>query len=472
MASESEVPEPSSELELRLDLPLPESIWAGEPTPMFVCGTVRSQREVAAIEVCLGGTPNPCDFRERRRDAGPVRFWAALPGVPAAPGYLPVELRARFSDGTCVEIEAGRVEVEAEPIAVKAPREASRGLIAVCLASFDPDPDLLRAQIDSLRAQTDTNWVCVISDDGSRRERRAEIKALVSGDPRFVLSASKRRRGFYLNFERALRLAPREAEFIALCDQDDVWYPDKLETLREAIVNAPLAYSDARLIDSSGTALSHSLWPDQRPNTRSLPSVLVANSVAGASALIRADVARRALPFPQVPGWPFHDRWLPAVALAAGPIAGVERPLYDYVQHEGAVLRGLFGADADRRQLRADSTQSLAARWRGRFFYGYLPLRMYARALLARDAVSREADRRALSRLAEETPTTALRLSLRSLRPLLGRDETRGLEWVAASGLLWRLLAGQCRWLSRRTGVCETSPSSLNLADLAPPRWG
>jgi glycosyltransferase involved in cell wall biosynthesis len=349
-----------------------------------------------------------------------------------------------------------------------APEGASSGLIAICLASFDPDPDLLRGQIDSIRAQSDTNWVCVISDDDSRPERRAAIEGLIAADPRFSLSASDRRRGFYLNFERALRLAPDEAEFIALCDQDDVWYPDKLAELRGAIGGAPLAYSDARLTDAHGAVLAESVWPTRRPNTASLPSVLVANSVPGASSLIRADVARQALPFPQVPGWPFHDRWLPAVALAAGVIVRVNRPLYDYVQHEGAVLEGTFNDVAHRRDRTPQPTPSLVGRWRGRFFYGSIPLRIYARALIDRDAASEDAKRRALRHLAAEKPSTALRLSLRSLRTIVGRDETSGLEWIAASGLLWRSAAA----LSSRVGQGETVPPPLNLWDLAPPRWG
>ena len=46
----------------------------------------------------------------------------------------------------------------------------------------------------------------------------------------------------------------------------------------------------------------------------------------------------RALPFPAGPGWDFHDHWLALVALSLGDVAYVDRPLYDYVQHPGAVL--------------------------------------------------------------------------------------------------------------------------------------
>lgn len=472
MASESAAQDPSSEVQAVLEIPLPESIWAGEPTPFIICGTVRSRRQIAAIDVVVAGRAYPCDFRQRARLGQPHRFWVAHPGVPTRPGTLEIDAAVRFRDGGASGARLGRIEVEETPRPVPPPAGTSRGLIAICLASFDPDPGLLRGQIESVRAQTDSNWICVISDDHSRPERRSAIEDLVKDDLRFVLSVSDRRRGFYLNFERAVRLAPTEAEFVALCDQDDIWYPDKLATLRQAIGGSSLAYSDARLTDRNRVNLMESVWPQRRPNTTSLASVLVANSVPGASALIRAEVARRALPFPRVPGWPFHDRWLPAVALAAGQLVRVDRPLYDYVQHGGAVLRGIFSDVAQRRESEAQPTPSLARRWRGRYFYASLPLRMYAQALLDREAASGRAGRSALNRLAVESPATALGLSIRSLRTLFGRDETSGLEWIAASGLLWRASAEACSRLGRRGGRCDTAPPPLNLSDLAPPRWG
>jgi glycosyltransferase involved in cell wall biosynthesis len=424
------------------------------------------------VEVVVAGTPYPCDFHGRFRPGRPLRFWAALPGRPASGGELSIELAVRFRDGGAARAELGCIDVERPPSPPTAKEDGSGGLIAICLATFDPDPDLLREQIHSLREQRDSNWICIISDDASHPENRSAIERLIADDPRFVLSVSDRRRGFYLNFERALLLAPAEAEFIALCDQDDVWYPDKLTVLRHAIGDAPLAYSDARLTDNTGSVLADSLWPTRRPNTTSLASVLVANSIPGASALIRADVARRALPFPQVPGWPFHDRWLPAVALSAGEIVCVDRNLYDYVQHEGAVLRGTFVEVAQRRKREAERTPSLATRWRGRFFYSSIPLRMYARSLVDRDVASAANKRRDLKRLAAESPATALRLAVRSLRTVLGRDETSGLEWIAASGLLWRLSAVLCSQLRRDGGPCDTAPPPINLWDLAPPGWG
>ena len=76
------------------------------------------------------------------------------------------------------------------------------------------------------------------------------------------------RLGFYFNFERALGLVPPEAEAVALCDQDDEWYPDKLATLLAALREGhTLVYSDQRIVGAGGedaVLMRHALPGDER----------------------------------------------------------------------------------------------------------------------------------------------------------------------------------------------------------------
>src|ERR671933_177634 len=67
------------------------------------------------------------------------------------------------------------------------------------------------------------------------------------------------------------------------------------------------------------------------------------SSAISGSSTSRREMLRYALPFPDIPGWQFHDHWLALVALATGRIAYVDRPLYDYVQHAGAVFGEVAG---------------------------------------------------------------------------------------------------------------------------------
>ena len=97
-------------------------------------------------------------------------------------------------------------------------------------------------------------------------------------------------------------MLPAEAELVALCDQDDRWYPEKLAMLRGALGGAQLVYSDQRLVDRDGRVLRETMWEGRRNNHTNLASLLVANTITGAATLFRRELAELALPFPEAPG--------------------------------------------------------------------------------------------------------------------------------------------------------------------------
>src|SRR6476646_4490886 len=142
---------------------------------------------------------------------------------------------------------------------------AKTPLVAICMATFDPDPALLQRQIASIREQTHEAWVCLISDDGSSDERFEQLRALTAEDPRFELSRADQQLGFYLNFERALKMAPPEAQFIALADLGD----------------AQRVYSDMRIVDEASGVVADTFWRGRRNNYTNLASLLLANTVTG-----------------------------------------------------------------------------------------------------------------------------------------------------------------------------------------------
>jgi glycosyltransferase involved in cell wall biosynthesis len=391
-----------------LESPLPATLPAGRGTALFCWGRCADKPLIVVDGV--SHRPSAAGMR------GGV-YWGVVPVPPSAPGVVEIALEARG------RLPVGRIEIVEPAPPPPLGRPAPPGLIAVCMATYEPDPELFRVQLDSLRAQTDTNWVCVISDDASS----APID--VGGDERFVVSRSEHRRGFYGNFERALRLAPAEAELVALCDQDDRWHPDKLATLRAALGSAAMSYSDQRLVDARGRVLRETMWEGRRNNHTDIVSLLVANSITGAATLFRRDVADLALPFPAPPGLQFHDHWLGLVALAAGDVAYVDRPLYDYVQHEKAV----FG---DVTQARGRARRRFLRGGRGAYFLGYAGRAVQAQALLARCAPAPE-KRRALERYlaAERSPAAFAWLALHGLTH---RRETLGSESELLRGIVWR----------------------------------
>jgi hypothetical protein len=439
-------------LEVRLDAPLPEELAVGAGTAVFVAGSCFAAGErIDSLELVVDEETQPLvahgmprlDLMRATGEPAAYRagFWGFARIGPRPLGTaIDLRLRARLAGGDVLEEALGRPRLEALP--KPAPGDP---LVAICMASFEPPLELFQRQVASIRAQTEKDWLCVISDDCSRPERLARMREILGDDPRFVLSCSPRRLGFYRNFERALALAPVGARYVALADQDDVWHPNKLSTLIAEIGDARLAYSDARVIARDGMVVSETYWSRRRNNHASLLSLLVANAVTGAASLFPRDLLDTALPFPPAQFAHFHDHWIGLVARAQGDVRFVDRPLYDYVQHAGATLGHLNATSTTRLRERLGSQRGARERirlWRMHYFVDLCRLMQFSTVLDMRcgERMSR-AGRRSLRRFlrAESSPVAALALAARGLHDLTrSRPETLGAEWMLAHAIAWR----------------------------------
>ena len=383
------------------------------------------------------------------REAFRSGFVAFVPVRPrSGTGEAEIRLVATLEDGSEVAraVASTRLDPRLEPPrgAIPAPPGPAGSRVAICMATFNPPPELFHRQVESLREQTHGDWICLISDDGSEPELLEGLREEVRGDERFVLAANEGRLGFYNNFERALAMVPTDADFVTLCDQDDRWHPGKLERLLERMgEGVELAYSDARVVDEGGVVVHPSYWMERRNNYTNLGSLLIANTVTGAASLFRRGLLEDLLPFPPRLADPFHDHWLSLVALARGRISYVDEPLYDYVQHGRAVIghsranrRPVPVRERLRERLRKPGDGSRIV-----YFYVWSQQQLFARVLRMRCGERMTASkRRALDRfLSVDTSLGGLAWLLgRRLRRLWGRNETLDIERYFGKALLRR----------------------------------
>jgi O-antigen biosynthesis protein len=454
--------EPERRLEAgRGNVLLVEGEWqpSGAATPQLTLGPLRAER----VDRVPGAVPKREQF-------------SALLDVPAGTAPGPYRLQLSATGDSAPEAVADLGEIVIGPDASVAPPPISVGvadaapLIAVCMATWEPDPAAFEAQVSSLREQSWRDWVCVISDDGSGPEARAAMARVIGDDERFVLSASPVRRGFYRNFERALRMAPAEATYVALCDQDDRWHPDKLSALHNALVARPaaqLAYSDMRICDPEGRVLSETFWLDRRrPGHEHLDAVLVSNSVTGAAAMFRAGLLHDALPFPAAIGSAYHDHWLALCALATGEIAYVDRPLYDRVRHPASVTADTAharrveslrraatgGEDGSGEEVEGPRPVTPSKRQKGRspLEEALLQRLLFARVLELRAGGGMPARKRRELRSLAAADRSALGLLRLGVRALRRRPESQGRERAMLAAVAQRRLRRVRRLLAAR----------------------
>jgi glycosyltransferase involved in cell wall biosynthesis len=199
-------------------------------------------------------------------------------------------------------------------------------------------------QLDSILTGELLPSEIVVSDDASTDDTVGIVSGaadrLAAAGIRLVLLENSPALGVAANFERAVRACT--GDLVALCDQDDVWRPDRLRLAREALDRRPglmLVHSDARLVDGDGVPLGLTLFDalgvtaDERAAIHGgdgFDALLRRNLVTGATVLLRRELVELAVPFPAP--W-VHDEWLAIVAAALGGIDFLDEQLIDYRQH-------------------------------------------------------------------------------------------------------------------------------------------
>jgi Glycosyl transferase family 2 len=495
-------------LRVQLDYALPERVAVGRGTAVFVCGWFFSpQNEVRSVTLVVDdeaqpllaqGMPrqdvfkalhteiDPYGTAKLRRDPNSVDdpelrsfrsgFWGIARIRPRRHEEpCVIELRATLDDGRAVASELARMatsELQGRPLELATPRPHGVPFVSICMATYEPSIELFRRQVESIRSQSHSNWVCVISDDNSSPPKVAQMRDVLGGDTRFTLSRSPRRLHFYHNFERALSLAPVSSDFVAMADQDDHWHEDKLATLMENIGDARLVYSDARIVRPDGELIADSYWNVRRNNHEDPASLLMANAVTGAASLFPRELLDFALPFPPRQFTHFHDHWVALVARSLGEIRYVDRPLYDYVQHREAVLGHATATRTVplRQRLRnlARNQADRVRRWRLHYYVDCCRLMQFVAVLEMRCGERmKPSTRRALTRFpeAERSLPAHLDLARRGIGELTGRPETLGAEIALFDAFLWRrMVSASTRGLRRprrRLRIDARPPMSL-----------
>jgi glycosyltransferase involved in cell wall biosynthesis len=213
----------------------------------------------------------------------------------------------------------------------------SENLVGIAMATYNPDPILFKRQIESIKVQSHSNWLCLISDDGSDVSHFNYILQTVSGDKRFVVRKNLSKVGFYRNFERALAALPWQCSYVAFSDQDDIWKPNKLsqQIIKLSSPNHECVYSDMEIVLYDGTMQSGSFWVNRRQSYGSLAGLLLANVATGMSMLFKQPLAELALPFPATPNLTYHDHWIALLAESRASLKYISDPLVQYIQHGG-----------------------------------------------------------------------------------------------------------------------------------------
>ena len=199
-------------------------------------------------------------------------------------------------------------------------------------------------QLESIANQTLKDYELVICDDCSKDNTVEIIKSFQQNDSRIKLFCNEQNLGFKKNFEKVIRLC--QGDYIALCDQDDVWTENHLEALFSSIGTNYVIAGNNELVDKSLQSLNQTFFDSHLFSINKYPTneeilkkiLLSGNCFQGASMMLKKDIIEHYLPLPEKIN--YHDSWLAALACCLNKFTVTETVITKYRQHEAQVTSG------------------------------------------------------------------------------------------------------------------------------------
>lgn len=221
-------------------------------------------------------------------------------------------------------------------------------LVSIVVPVFEPHPIFFRQAIDSLFAQTFTDFEVIIVEDPSTAQGRAMLAGI--DDPRLIYILNQERTSLPRQHNRGL--AEARGRFICRFDADDICEPQRLErelAFLQANPGIDVVGSWLTVIDEQGAVVGSRRYPTDHASI--LAAMRRFNPVANSTVMFRREVYER------FGGWrdstlPAQDyEWYSRLGAGGARFANLEEPLVRYRLHGGSIkssqLRGTIRTTID-----------------------------------------------------------------------------------------------------------------------------
>jgi len=199
--------------------------------------------------------------------------------------------------------------------------------ISIALATYN-GAAYLQAQLDSFIAQTRPPDELVVTDDASADDTNVILERFAEKAPfKVIIKRNDHNYGYAGNFNQAL--LKTTGDLVFLSDQDDVWFPDKIERIatiaaddqHSMVFMNDAAITDADLRETGLTKVGQ--IQSAGYNTTSF--------VMGCCAAVKRELLDLCLPIPE--SFPAHDTWIMGIADGMGRKRIVPEVLQYYRRH-------------------------------------------------------------------------------------------------------------------------------------------
>lgn len=151
--------------------------------------------------------------------------------------------------------------------------------VSIVMCTYNGEK-FVKEQLDSIFAQTYPVTEVIVQDDCSTDGTVDIIRQYAASRPQIKLFVNEKNMGFNPNFQQAIARAV--CDYVAISDQDDIWYPHKIERQMRAIGDKDLcatAYTVGSTVESAQC----------RPASERLERLIFSDTPAGHTMLLSKD---------------------------------------------------------------------------------------------------------------------------------------------------------------------------------------
>ncbi len=218
--------------------------------------------------------------------------------------------------------------------------------VAILLSTYDGER-FVEEQLDSLLRQTHVELVVHVRDDGSSDATLSIVERCARADARIVVVRDGRGNLGAANSFLALLSTVDAADYVMFCDQDDVWFPEKVARFVERVRQVEarhargtpvLVFGDMIVTDEHLRPIAQSFWAHRRllmDDYQDWRTLMFANPVAGCSAILNMPAVQLLDDFGPSPV--LHDLLAAVLMARHGVVETLPTPTMHYRQHDSNV---------------------------------------------------------------------------------------------------------------------------------------
>jgi glycosyltransferase involved in cell wall biosynthesis len=219
-------------------------------------------------------------------------------------------------------------------------------LIAVLLSTYNGET-YLKEQLDSIISQTLHDWKLFIRDDGSKDQTIKIINEYITKYKDKIVKINDNLGNLKSASSFMYLLEKVNADYYMFCDQDDIWFKNKIEITLEKIqnlesknINKPiLVFTNLHVVNNELITINESMWEYSNinpENAKDFYKTTCLSSVTGCTIMINKKLKDKVLPYST--NARMHDWWISLNAAYYGKVGYISDPTIFYRQHENNVI--------------------------------------------------------------------------------------------------------------------------------------